>query len=249
MFWPIASVFIVMTIAFIVASLKKNNGLVDIFWGIAFAVLSWGAYAVSSRHFIMLVVSILITLWALRLSIFLAIRNWNAKEDWRYANWRESWSNFYIRSFFQIYMLQAVIALLLAGPILFIANQQARTSTWLDLIAIAVFLIGLSIEAIADYQKYQFKKKYSRALCQIGLYKYARHPNYFGEMVQWFAIALFAVSFAGGWVMLYSPILLYLLLRYVSGVPMLEARWKKQYKEFSYYRRKTRMFVPIKKFS
>lgn len=239
-----------MVIAFLVALLKKDNSVVDIFWGPGFILVS--IYSLLNGGDIdlhKLLMNFLVLLWGLRLGFYVYFRNRGRGEDFRYKSWRETWKYFALRSFFQIFMLQGLFMLIISLPIYYVNFSSAISIDIYDYIGIVIFIIGFFFETMGDYQLARFKKdpENKGKLITAGLWKITRHPNYFGEALIWWGLALFALNYPGGWKTLISPIMITWLLRFVSGVPMLEKKYAGR-PDWEEYRKKTAPFVPFIKF-
>jgi steroid 5-alpha reductase family enzyme len=200
-----------------------------------------------STDFKKIFVSSLVLVWGLRLSVHIFFRNRGRGEDFRYANWRRTWNNFVLRSFLQVFMLQGFFMLVIAWPVLHINYGASVESGMIDLAGSLIFLIGFLFEAVGDSQLVAFRKDTSNAgqIITTGLWKYTRHPNYFGEALLWWGIWLMAVPVVDGIYTVLSPITITLLLRYVSGVPMLEKKYEGR-ADWEKYKAKTPVFVPFK---
>ncbi|MBU0459461.1 MAG: DUF1295 domain-containing protein [Nanoarchaeota archaeon] len=231
-----------MIFMFIIGLVKKNNGIVDIGWGLGFIVVAIFTLLTNGSFTLLQIVgTVLIIIWGLRLSLHIYARNKGKPEDFRYANWRKQWGKWVnLRAFFQVYMLQGFLMLLIAVPIIVINSYSYSRFGILSIIGLLIWIFGFMFESIGDYQLKQHLKK-SKSIMQTGLWKYTRHPNYFGEAVQWWGLCLMALSIA--WWALISPIVITLLLLKVSGVPMLEKKWKDN-KEYQEYKKHTNAFFP-----
>lgn len=241
-------VFGFMNLIFIAGLIKRDNSIVDIAWGIGFIIVSLTTLIIGNDYsLIKLLVNGLILIWGLRLSIYIFMRNRGKGEDYRYKNWRKTWKLFHLRAYLQIFMLQGTIMFVVLIPVIFINGQESRPVGWLDGLAILVFFAGFLFETIGDYQMKKFKAKPSNKgkIMKEGLWKYTRHPNYFGEAFLWWGIALFALSWPGSYFVLISPVVITFLLRYVSGVAMLEKKYKDN-PEFQAYAKETPPFIPVK---
>ena len=242
------AVWIFMTAVFILALLIKDNSIVDIAWGggyVAITLLTFflepGAVA---RHWL---ISALVILWGIRLMIHISLRKRGAAEDFRYAKWRREWGRWLVpRSYLQIYMLQGVFMLLIASPVIHTNASSTRGLGWLDFLGLSFWLIGFFFEAVGDAQLARFKKDPSNKgkIMTEGLWRLTRHPNYFGEVTMWWGIFLIALSVPGGWLTIISPLLITFLLLRVSGVTMLEKKYRGNL-EFETYARKTSAFFPL----
>jgi steroid 5-alpha reductase family enzyme len=239
-----------MTMVFILALLRKDNSIVDAFWGLGFIVVS--AYSLVQSGEIDLrkaIVNLLVIIWGLRLSVHIMLRNKDQGEDFRYKAWRKQWKFFFLRSYLQIFLLQGFFMLLISAPIWFINFHKGGTLGIWDSLGLLLFGAGFITEAIADYQLSEFKRTTSNKgkLIKTGLWAVSRHPNYFGEALLWWGISFYALSFPYGWYTLISPVLITLLLRFVSGVPMLEKKLQ-HHSDWERYKSSTAPFVPFVKF-
>ena len=241
------AVFFYMTAVFFVALIKKDNSVVDIAWGPGFvivALLSFlGSPGIEARH---ILITVLVIVWAARLALHIYLRNKGMGEDFRYAEWRRSWGRWFVlRSFFQVFMLQGVFLLVISYPIVLVNCSAGRSLGALDIAGTLVWLCGFSFEAVGDYQLKTFKQKPENRgrIMTMGLWKYTRHPNYFGEATQWWGIFLSALSVPAGWTAIISPLAITFLLVRVSGIPMLERKYA-GHEEFAEYARRTNAFFP-----
>jgi len=237
-----------MTLLWLLSLVLKNSSIVDIFWGMGFVVFTWVAYFLSPNGFEgrKLLLNILVTIWGMRLSLHILIRNWGKPEDFRYQVWRqENGSNWWWYSYFKVFLLQGALLWIIAAPLL-----AAQFYSWsdhlgaLDFIAIPLWLLGFFFEATGDWQLKRFKTDLANKgkVMDKGVWRYSRHPNYFGDATQWWAYYLIAAS-AGGWWTIFSPILMTTLLLRVSGVKLLEKTLETRpgYKE---YAERTSEFIP-----
>jgi steroid 5-alpha reductase family enzyme len=245
-----AVIFIYMTVIFIIAHFLNDNSIVDVFWGPGFVVVAVFSLlqspSIDERK---LIVSVLVLLWAARLALHILMRNRGKGEDFRYKAWRDTWNHFLIRSYFQIFILQGLFMVIISAPIYFINAMPSYPLGIFDNIGLFVFGIGFFFETIGDYQLTVFKKDPANQgkIITTGLWAYTRHPNYFGEALVWWGLSCYAVGLPFGWVTLISPVVITLLLRFVSGVPMLEKRYRGR-PDWEEYRKNTPPFVPFVKF-
>lgn len=225
---------------FVISLIKEDNSVADIGWGMGFVILAWA----NAKESILL--AVLTSFWGLRLSIYLFIRNWNKAEDWRYKNWREDWDKSFLwRSFFQVFMLQGCFLWLIALPLMYPSVQKIGLP---QIIGISIWIFGWLWESIADYQLFQFKKDPANKnqVLQTGLWAYSRHPNYFGEILVWWGIFIctFTQDHIVPWYLLIiSPITITFLLVKVSGVPMLEHKYKDR-RDYQIYVKNTPSLIP-----
>ena len=237
-----------MIIVFIIAQWIRDNSIVDIAWGMGFVILTTILWISPGKQNIQgLILWLMIFIWGFRLSMHIFIRNKNKPEDFRYANWRKEWGNkAIIRAFFKVFMLQGSVMLLLSTPIIIYFAHKPDSLSMINIIGLIVFIFGFLFEAIADYQLYVFKKnpKNKGKFIRTGLWKYSRHPNYFGEAFLWWGIFFFSIVSNISLFTILSPLTITLLLRFGSGVPMLEKKFIKD-PEFIKYAAQTSVFVPF----
>lgn len=237
-----------MSLIFCLAMARKDNSIVDIAYGPAFLLASWSAYlAAGSGHARQLLLLSLLTLWGLRLAAHIALRKrGEAGEDFRYQPWRHAWGKSFVwRSFLQIFMLQGAVVLLVALPVLLVIQRPGGPLSLLDLSGSLLWLLGFSFEAVGDWQLLRFKANPANKgrIIQHGLWRYTRHPNYFGETTLWWGIFLIGLGAGHGTVGIISPLLISFLLLKVSGIPLLEAKYAAN-PEFESYKTRTSVFIP-----
>lgn len=239
--------YLYMTAWFLYAMRIKNNSVADIAWGVGFilvaleTLISTGLYLPQQ-----LLATTLVLVWGTRLSTHIAMRNWGKPEDPRYAQWRREWGNYVmIRSFLQVFMLQGTLLLLIATPIILINTSTVGTLSFYTIVGTLIWITGFAFEAIADYQlrKFLLMPKNRCHLMKSGLWRYSRHPNYFGETLMWWGIFVIALSVPWGWAAIISPLTITYLLLYVSGVPLAEKSMRDN-PEFQQYMRETSVFFP-----
>lgn len=234
-------------------SLRTGDcSVVDLYWGFGFGVIAWINLALAGNwRTAPVVLACLVTVWSLRLGIHLAIRHSRAtEEDPRYAEMRRrngpGWER---RSFWMVFMLQAVVMWLIALPLHLSLASPTVADDGLPPVAIAgiaLFVAGMLVEALADAALARFKRDPRNAgrLLTTGLFAWSRHPNYFGETLLWWGLGLLALSIAGTPVVLVGPALLTLLLLKVSGIPPLEAHLSSR-DGFADYVARTSPFLPL----
>ena len=239
-------VFFIMT--FFVAKSQKNNGLIDIVWGLGFVVSSLMSYFVGNpTGTVPRVMTLLVAIWGLRLSFYLARRNLGKPEDFRYADMRAKWDprTFHIRMFIQIYLLQLVLNYII--NLTTIVTNLEDQSSWglLATLGVIVWIIGFIFESVGDAQLRKFRTVPANKgkLITTGLWRYTRHPNYFGEATQWWGLYLMAVNEGRFLLLIVSPLVITFFLLYVSGVPLLERKFAGR-PDWEVYKAKTSRFVP-----
>ncbi|WP_160645866.1 DUF1295 domain-containing protein [Chengkuizengella marina] len=241
-------IFVYMVMLFLIALKIKDNSIIDINWGLGFVIISWSSMIITNNISITaIIVNSLITLWGIRLATHLWIRSIGTGEDFRYVNMRKAWGkNVVFISFFRIFMFQGAIMLLLSYPIMR-ANLSGIDSINFFMIAgIVVWFIGFIFQVVGDYQLSQFKKNRinKEQVLNTGLWRYTRHPNYFGEATMWWGIFLIIVTLDYGWIGLFSALFINFLLLRVSGVPFLDRRYKNNV-EYQKYKQETSRFIPL----
>lgn len=250
MFTEIALLILIyMSLVFVLAQIARDNSIVDIFWGLGFIVIAIYSFIQDTEpDFRKWIVTFLVALWGIRLSVHVFLRNRGRGEDFRYKQWRETWKYFVLRSYIQIFLLQGLFMFIIASPVYYINFYSKEPLGFYDTLGLVVFGIGFLFEAVADYQLMDFRKKPGNQgrIITSGLWEMSRHPNYFGEALVWWGISFYALNLPYGWMTLISPVIITLLLRFVSGVPMLEKKYKGR-PDWEEYKRKTAAFIPYVK--
>lgn len=241
------AVLLFMILFFLIAQLKKDNSIVDIGWGLGFLVVSLSLlFATESPDLPDYIITGMIAVWGLRLAIHIFLRSKGRGEDFRYAQWRKEWGKKAVfNAFYRVFMLQGAIMYVVAFPIIIVFSSKSSNLGVINLFGVLIFAAGFLFEAIADMQLYCFKRNEVNKgkIITSGLWKYTRHPNYFGEALLWWGIALFTYGTDLFLAAFISPVVINLLLRYLSGVPMLEKKYEGR-KDWEEYKRKTPPFIP-----
>lgn len=243
------AVFVFMVVLWVISLILRDSSIVDPFWGAGFVIANWVSFALTPGGALprKVLISILVTIWGLRLSLYLLWRNWSKGEDFRYRKWREeAGPRWWWLSLFKVFLLQGLLMWVISAPLLAAQFGAAPTRLIaLDLLAIPVWLVGFFFEAVGDLQLARFRADPSNQgkVLRTGVWRYTRHPNYFGDATQWWAFYLIAAAGGGYWT-IFSPLLMTTLLLRVSGVTLLErslADTKPGYRE---YVETTSAFVP-----
>lgn len=238
--------FLLFISTFLLGVLIRNNGIVDVIWGTGFVVIAYLSYLLSGSADRSALILSLVAIWGFRLALHIFSRNFNRGEDFRYANWRKQWGGgWVIRSFVQIYLLQWLLMQLVSLPIVLSANAT-RALGLLDWVGLLVFALGFFFEVVGDAQLTSFirNKKNKGKLMTTGLWAYTRHPNYFGEATLWWGIALIAYSGTTNPSVFLGPLIINFLLIFVSGVPLLEQKYKGR-ADWTAYTKRTSIFIPL----
>lgn len=243
------------TLVFIVARLTHDNSVMDIAYGPAFFVGLMGTAILTDTSGVLPAVVIgCVGIWSWRLSSRIFKKNLGKPEDARYAKWRTEWMQkgrlyFLLRSYLQINLLQALIILAVSLPGIIALSFPNEYSLLFLTLGLLVFIIGLTYETIADWQLDSFiaRKKAGTEdapLMKKGLFRYSRRPNYFGESLIWWGLALMVLPLPFGFIALISPLLITYIVTQVTG-PMLEAHFMEQYPtEYAAYKHTTNYFIP-----
>ena len=237
-----------MTGWFIAAQVRGRNDIADVAWGVGFilaaAVSLIAGNVYSSRG---LLTSALVLTWGMRLARHIHNRNRGKGEDPRYRKWRDEWGKWFVlRSFLQVFMLQGMLLMMVALPVVYANQAQAPPLGWRDLPGLAIWLTGFCFEAVGDRQLLTFIRNSANKgkLMTSGLWRYTRHPNYFGEVTLWWGIWLIVSAIPGGWMTVVGPLTITFLILKVSGIPMLEKLYEER-TDFQEYKRRTSAFFPL----
>lgn len=240
--------FLIQVFFFALAAINKTDKFTDLSYGLTFIAIALFFLFRSRFHLLQITLFLMILFWGLRLISYLFMRILKIKKDSRFDEIRDNPLKFAQFWFFQaisvwVIMLPAVIVLTTDGMIKF---------TTISILGLAVWLVGLMIEATADQQKFEFKnqpenrKKWTNA----GLWQYSRHPNYFGEMLCWWGVFIFCLPILSGleYIAVISPLYITTLLLFVTGVPPLEKRYDERFKDnekYQEYKQRTNLLVPL----
>jgi steroid 5-alpha reductase family enzyme len=237
-----------MTVLWIISIIIKNVSIVDLFWGPGFAVAAVYYFvncaADNPRKLIILV---LVSLWAARLAIHLAIRNIGKGEDFRYREFRKRYGEkrYWWISFFQTFLLQGILLWLISLPLLGAQYYNEKPLGIIDIFASAIWITGFIFEAGGDLQLKNFRSDPANKgkVLNTGLWRYTRHPNYFGDSAVWWGYGLFSIA-AGGYIPAIGSLMMTALIIKVSGVALLERSLKEQKPQYREYVEKTSAFIP-----
>jgi steroid 5-alpha reductase family enzyme len=242
-------IMILMTTLWVVSVLIKNVSIVDLFWGFGF-VLTAGFYFLKTDGFEprKTILMVLVAIWGLRLSIYLAWRNFGKGEDFRYKQFRINYgeNRYWWISFFQTFLLQGVLMWLISAPLLGAQyyGQNDHLGVF-DYMGIAFWFLGFSFEAGGDFQLALFKADPANRgkVMDKGFWRYTRHPNYFGDSSVWWGYGLICLA-AGSYLPVLGSLLMTALIIKISGVALLEKSLKEQKPLYKEYIEKTSAFIP-----
>jgi steroid 5-alpha reductase family enzyme len=245
--WGLAATAGFLTLVWVVSLIRKDASIVDPFWSLTFITLG-ATYRFASdtdygaRPAIVLG---LLVIWGVRLSAYLFWRNAGKGEDYRYQAMRERQGpRFPIKSLFTVFWLQAILAWIVSIPLLAAVDGTNALGVF-DYLGMAFWAIGLFFEAAGDFQLARFKANPANQgkVMDRGVWRYTRHPNYFGDFMVWWGFFLFALG-AGGWWSFFGPLLMSVLLMRVSGAALLEKKLGKSRQGYEEYIRTTNGFFP-----
>ena len=244
---PFAAMLSLAVIAWGVSLRRADVSIVDSLWSmffILFALLY--AWRAGGSGTVVWVTIGLVMLWGLRLSAYITWRNHGKGEDRRYQAIRaRNQPHFEYKSLYLVFLLQAALALIVAMPLTPLLNG-AHAANVLTYAGFALALCGTLFESVADWQMARFKagRGAEGEVMDRGLWRYSRHPNYFGEALVWWGVWLASASVGGAWTV-FSPILMNWLLLRVSGVPLLEKDLPQRRPAYREYLRTTSRFIPM----
>ena len=242
-------IIIVVTLIWGISVIIKDASIVDLFWGLGFVIVNAIYFYFSGDYFTRkILLLILVSIWGFRLFIYLAKRNIGKGEDYRYQGFRQKYGpeRYWWVSYFQVFLLQGTLIMLVSLPLLGVHSQTSSDALgWLDYLGMLLFIIGFVFEAGGDYQLARFKKdpRNKGKVLSTGLWKYTRHPNYFGDSMIWWSFGIFSIAAGSYWPIIGSVIMTLLIIK-VSGVAMLEKNLNDTKTEYREYVRKTSSFIP-----
>lgn len=233
-----------MSVWFAVALLLKRRDVIDSAWGLGFVLVAWMAFVLRNNNYWPTVAAVLlVTLWGVRLFVHITARNWKKKEDYRYTQLGKLGIRQWTKTFVTVFLLQGALMLVISLPVIAITIADSRPLYLTAAIGIAVWLFGIIFETIGDYQLQHFLRSRQKGIMKTGLWKYSRHPNYFGEIISWWGAAIVALSYGQLWGLIGAATITFLLLK-VSGIPPLEKRYAKD-QAYQNYARRTSILIPL----
>lgn len=247
-FYLISSVLIFELLIFIFSLIIKRQDIADVFWGPTFIYIAIMLnFLFPTPSLIKIITLLVVTIWGSRLSLHIWSRNRGKTEDKRYVELSKKWGKYYyLRSFFQTFLLQGILALFVSMPVTIIYSQEPNTNIPILFFGIFVWMFGFIFETISDNQLSNFlKNRKDKKIMDQGLWKYSRHPNYFGEILLWWGIFIISLSHSNYWYLaIIGPLTITILILKVSGIPMLEKRYAGE-KEYEAYKKKTSKLIPL----
>lgn len=243
------AVWVALSLLWAVSVRRRDTSIIDAFWGPGFGLIAVVALAKApeiSAHG--LLIAAMILLWSLRLGAHLLRRNLAHGEDRRYREMREAApGNWAVRSYVTVFMLQGVLMWLISLPVQFAIGGNGLLTHPLTIAGTTLFLFGFVFEAVADAQLWRFKQDPASKgrVMETGLWRYSRHPNYFGETCVWWGLFLACLPAHGAWWTLFSPLLVTFLLLKVSGLPLAEKKMSERRPGYDAYIARTSAFIPL----
>lgn len=238
---------LLFTLTWLVQLRTRNAGIVDAVWGITLGLLGplYAAFSTAPDS-VRLALAVLPAVWGLRLGLYLWFRNHGKPEDGRYAKLRAEWGERANWKMWQFFQFQVVFSMLLSLGLWSIAQRDTEPPVWVLMLTLAIWLVSVLGEAIADRQLAAFKANPANKgrVCRQGLWRYSRHPNYFFEVLHWVAYIPLAVGAPYGLLVLLPPFVMAFLLLKLSGIPATEAQAARTRPEYAEYIRTTSSFIP-----
>jgi len=242
------TIAIIMVSTWLLSVIIKNASIVDIVWGAGFAITSWVlALTVDGDSGRQLLLAVMVGVWGTRLALYLAKRNIGHGEDWRYKAMRKkAGKKFTYSSLVTVFGLQGALMWVVSLPVQFGNGDSSPGVGPLAVIGIMVWLVGLSFEAIGDFQLARFKRDPNNAgkVMDQGLWSLTRHPNYFGDALLWWGIGIVGAETGSGVIGFIGPVAMTFFLLRISGVPMLERSLSRRREGYAEYAARTSQFIP-----
>jgi steroid 5-alpha reductase family enzyme len=243
------AILVYVSLIWLISLIKKDAGIMDIFWGLGFVVVGYFYLAADYSHALQpRLLYTLVLLWGFRLSLHIGLRNLGEAEDARYANWRHQFGKkWWWYSYLRVFILQGVVMWIVSLPLL-VGLQDKTSLTIFDMMGVLIFMVGFLVESVGDWQLRTFKKNPANKgkVLNTGLWGLTRHPNYFGEALLWWGITLIAIELHTFWIIISPVIMTWLLIR-VSGVAMLDDLLRKTKPDYAQYIENTNAFFPGKR--
>ena len=242
------TIVIIMVATWLLSLAIKNASIVDIVWGLGFAITSWVlALTIDGDSTRQILLAFMVGLWGVRLGSYLAKRNLGHGEDWRYKAMRKKkGAKFGLISLVTVFGLQGALMFIVSLPVMFGNSDSTPGVGPIAVVGIMVWAVGFLFEAVGDWQLARFKRDSTNAgkVMQTGLWSLTRHPNYFGNALLWWGIGIVGAETGSGIIGFVGPVVMTFFLLKVSGVPMLERSLNKRREGYAEYAARTSMFIP-----
>lgn len=247
--WAGLGILVLMTVLWLVSIYLKNVSIVDNFWGIGFVLVTF-LYAMQYEVLYTRVklMVLLVTLWGIRLSVYLFYRNHGKGEDFRYQEFRRNYgeNRYWWISFFQVFLLQGGLILVISLPILGVMlKTNSNGLNFFDYLGLTIWCVGFFFESVGDYQLAMFKRNPENKgkLLTKGLWRFTRHPNYFGDAAVWWGFGFLAIASEAYFFSIGALLMTYLIIK-ISGVTMLERSLSEAKPGYEKYIKSTSVFFP-----
>ncbi|MFZ2836080.1 MAG: DUF1295 domain-containing protein [Candidatus Saccharimonadales bacterium] len=242
------AVLVYVTVIFGIAWKIGRLDIIDVAWGGAFIVIALGSFMFGSRGILQMITTGLVCVWGARLAYYIFRRiKVSTKEDPRYTQMRSKWKGSQVvNAYLRVFLVQGMLAAIISASVVTINLSESSGLTSWVYIGVGVWLVGFLFEAIGDAQlrRHLANPTKKGMLMTSGLWRYTRHPNYFGEATLWWGIWLISLVVPLGWVTIVGPITITYLLLFVSGVPLTEKRFAGR-PGWADYRKRTSKFLPL----
>ena len=249
-FYSGAVVTALMFVVWLVSLRLQNASIIDLVWGFGFVLIAWtvfiyqGSYSITS-----FLLPCLTTIWGLRLSVYLAWRNHRKPEDYRYQEMREKWrEKFPLVSLLTVFCMQGIVMWLVSLPVQYgiaVADYQSKRLS-ITTLGVTIWAVGLFFETIGDWQlsKFRGNRCDRNAVLDTGLWRYTRHPNYFGDFLVWWGLFIVSISLGAAWWTILGPVIMSVFLLRISGVSLLEKNLTANKPGYAEYIQRTNAFFP-----
>ena len=236
---------IITVIIYLFSYLYNNSSIYDPYWSIIppFILLSWIIYLPDIEFISSLVIMISVLFWSVRLTLNW-VRGWSGftQEDWRYKDMRNYSPRFFqLSNFFGIHLFPTLIVFICCLPMKYAIEKKYDSISFI--FGFFICLIGVIYELISDYQLHQFKKKNNTGIIESGLWKYSRHPNYYGEILFWWGIFYYGLTLDNYYMLVFAPICMSMMFLFIS-IPWIENKIIKTRPQYKKYQKKTNMLFP-----
>jgi steroid 5-alpha reductase family enzyme len=235
-----------MLTVWLISLVLTDVSIVDIAWGLGFVLVAWTSFLAGTSSESNLLLPVLTTAWGLRLSGYLAWRNIGTPEDYRYREMRKRWPrSFPVRSLLTVFALQGVLMWIIALPMQTV-RPSAAPSVIFTVVGVLLWVTGFLFESVGDWQLARFKADPTNSgrVMDRGLWRYTRHPNYFGDFLAWWGFYFLALASGGPWWSVVGPLVMSVLLMRVSGVTLLEKSLRHRKQGYAEYAARTNAFFP-----
>lgn len=245
---PVLTVALFFSGMYLIALMRRDNSVADIAWGIGFILVGITGMIVNGTFTLPAVMVMgLVSIWGGRLALHIFSRNLGKGEDFRYQEMRKRWGSLvWLKSFVYVFLLQAVLLLIVSLPIqLVMYSSSPNSSLFTSLVGLFIWVIGFYFESVGDAQLTRFRSNPENKgkIITTGLWSYTRHPNYFGESLMWWGIAIIAAQVQYGYIGFIGALTITIMVRFVSGVPLLEKKYAGR-ADWEAYVKKTPVFFP-----